>query len=89
MGVTVSTYEEWLMGVRDALTSMNMAIEDWQSIWPFDFRAEHDRGTEPDATALKANRFWWYQQNKSMRRECLQTANCWLPREHHGSCESI
>jgi hypothetical protein len=85
----VTTYEEWLTEVRDALTSMNMSIDDWQSIWRFDFGAEHDRGTEPDVTALKANRFWWYQQNKSLGRDCPPSANCWLTRGHQGSCEPV
>jgi len=89
MAATVNTYEEWLTEVRDALASMNMTIEDWQSIWPFDFRTEYDSGTAPGDAAEKSNRFWWYQQNKSMQRECLQTANCWLPRGHEGECQPI
>jgi hypothetical protein len=33
-------YEVWLAKVKDALSSINMAIDDWQTIWPFDFREE-------------------------------------------------
>jgi hypothetical protein len=33
-------YEVWLGQVKDALRSINMQMEDWQSIWSFDFRAE-------------------------------------------------
>src|SRR5436309_2466049 len=45
------TYDIWLDQVRDALTSINMHIEDWQGIWPFDFGAEYKAGTNPDAAA--------------------------------------
>jgi hypothetical protein len=30
-------YQLWLDQVRDALRSINMALEDWQGIWRFDF----------------------------------------------------
>jgi len=64
-----------------------MPMDDWQSIWSFDFKGEHDRGTSPDDAAAKANRFWWYQQNKSMGRECDKVPGCWLPRSHQGNCQ--
>jgi hypothetical protein len=38
------TYEIWLEQVKDALRSINIPMEDWQSIWPFDFWGEHDMG---------------------------------------------
>lgn len=81
------TYETWLQQVKEALTSINMPMDDWQSIWPFDFAGEHDRGTDPDAAAMKANRYWWNQQNKSVGRDCDKVPGCWLPRKHQGACQ--
>jgi len=81
------TYETWLQQVKEALVSINMSMDDWQPVWPFDFSGEHDKGTDPDAAAMKANRFWWYQQNKSMGRDCDETPGCWLPRGHQGECQ--
>jgi len=82
-------YEAWLDQVRDALRSINMAMEDWQPLWPFDFSGEHDTGTTPDEAAMKANRYWWHQQNKSLKQDCRQTPNCWLPRGHQGACQPV
>lgn len=81
------TYEVWLEQVQEALKTINMSMDDWQPVWPFDFSGEHDKGTDPDAAAMKANRFWWYQQNKSMGRECDKLPGCWLPRGHQGECQ--
>ena len=55
-------YEVWLEQVQKALKSINMSMDDWQPVWPFDFSGEHDKGTDPNAAAMKANRFWWYQE---------------------------
>lgn len=44
----IETYEIWLEKVRDALRSINMPMEDWQGVWPFDFAGEHDTGATPD-----------------------------------------
>jgi hypothetical protein len=82
-------YNIWLDEVRDALRSINMAMADWQKIWPFDFTAEYDRGTNPDAAAMKANRFWWSQQNKSLKKDCREMPGCWLPRGHTGECQPV
>jgi len=87
--MTVSAFDDWMAEVRSALESINMSIEDWQGIWPFDFQSEHAKGTAPAGAAEKANRFWWYQQNRSLKRDCLQTANCWLPRGHEGACHPV
>jgi hypothetical protein len=57
-------YEAWLDQVRDALRSINMAMEDWQPIWSFDFPREHKAGTTPGDAVMKANRFWWHEQKK-------------------------
>ena len=37
--------------------------------------------------AMKANRHWWYEWNKSLKQECRQTKDCWLPRGHQGQCQ--
>jgi hypothetical protein len=62
-------------------------MNDWQEIWAFDFRAEFDAGTDARDSALKANRFWWYQQNKAINQDCRNSQNCWLPRNHEGPCQ--
>lgn len=80
-------YDIWLVKVREALRSINMRIEDWQGIWPFDFSAEYDAGTSPVDAATKANRFWWREQNKSLKQDCRGIPGCWLPKGHQGECE--
>jgi hypothetical protein len=65
-----SRYEDWINKVEEALNSINMSMADWQGRWPFDFHAEYESGTDADNAAMKANRFWWLQQNKSLRRNC-------------------
>jgi hypothetical protein len=87
MRVMADAYEVWLDQVRDALRSINMPMEDWQKIWAFDFAAEYQRGTNPDAAAMKANRFWWSEQNKSLKKDCREKPGCWLPRGHAGECQ--
>jgi hypothetical protein len=83
------TYEIWLEEVKDALRSINMPMEDWQGVWPFDFSGEHDAGATPDEAAMKANRYWWREQNKSLKQDCQRTPGCWLPREHTGKCQPV
>lgn len=83
------TYEVWLDEVKEALASINMPMDEWQGIWPFDFSAEHDAGTSPDAAAMKANRFWWHRQNKLLGRDCDGLPGCWLPRDHQGDCQPM
>ena len=87
MRLMADAYEVWLDQVRDALRSIDMSMEDWQKIWAFDFAAEHKSGTTPDAAAMKANRFWWREQNKSIGRGCDKILGCWLPRGHQGECQ--
>jgi hypothetical protein len=84
-----AAYNIWLDQVRDALHSINMSMDDWQPIWPFDFTGEREKGTDPHAAAMKANRFWWYQQNMSMGQDCDKLPGCWLPRGHQGECQPI
>lgn len=86
MAMTAS-YDVWLNGVEDALSSINMALKDWQKVWPCDFKAEFNAGTKPADAAMKANRFWWYQQNKATGQDCRKTEGCWLPCGHQGECQ--
>lgn len=82
-------YDEWLGQVQTALASINMPFGDWQKVWNFDFRREFEAGNEPIITAEKANRFWWYQQNKAIGQHCKKTVGCWLPDRHHGECHQV
>jgi hypothetical protein len=83
------TYEVWIGEVQQALRSINMSMDDWQSQWPFDFHAEYKAGTKANDAAVKANRFWWYEQNRSLKQDCRLTPNCWLPRGHQGPCQPV
>jgi len=65
-----SGYNDWIEEVNAALKSINMSMDDWQPRWPFDFGAEYRAGTTADYAAMKANRFWWLQQNKSLKQDC-------------------
>jgi hypothetical protein len=82
-------YERWLTEVETALDEVNMPMADWQSVWPFDFGAEFEARTTPELAAMKANRFWWYQQNKSLNQDCRKTPDCWLPRGHSDDCQPV
>jgi hypothetical protein len=75
--------------VRDALRSINMQVDDWQPVWPFDFPREYKAGTTPGDAAMKTNRFWWWEQNKSLKQDCQRMSNCWLPRDHQDACLPI
>jgi hypothetical protein len=83
------TYEDWLGKVKEALSTINMPMDDWQAIWPFDFREEYQAGEGADRAAMKANRFWWRQQNKSLKQECQRGLDCCLPSGHQGPCQSV
>jgi hypothetical protein len=85
----IETYEQWLSQVRQALDSINMPMDDWQRTWPFAFRDEHAQGTSPNDAAMKANRYWWHEQNKSLKQDCRLTPDCWLPRGHQGECQPV
>jgi hypothetical protein len=82
-------YEAWISEVQRALSSINMSMDDWQSRWPFDFQAEYKTGSKADDAAMKANRFWWHEQNKSLKQDCHSTPNCWLSRGHQGPCQPV
>ncbi len=83
----MKAYQHWLNEVRSALQSINMPMDDWQRLWPFDFEGEHRAGTAPADVAAKANRYWWHQLNKSIGQDCQKSADCWLPRGHKGQCQ--
>jgi hypothetical protein len=87
MTVTRIEYQSWLRQVQEALSSINMLMEDWQNVWAFDFRREFDAGATANVAEMKANKYWWHQQNKDMGQDCLKVPNCWLPRDHQGECE--
>ena len=38
---------------------------------------------------MKANRFWWREQNKSLKQDCQRTSGCWRPRDHQGECQPV
>lgn len=80
---------EWLSDVKAALDSINMPFDDWQRLWRFDFEKEFKAGATAQSAAMKANRFWWREQNKSLKRECDVTPGCWLPRGHQGECQPV
>jgi hypothetical protein len=82
-------YQRWFGAVQRALQSINMSMDDWQNLWKFDFEAEYVAGTKADEAAMKANRFWWHEQNRSLKQDCRRTADCWLPRDHQGSCQPV
>jgi hypothetical protein len=82
-------YEAWITDVQQALSSINMSMDDWQSRWPFDFQAEFKAETKADDAAIKANRFWWHEQNKSLKQDCRLTQDCWLPRGHQDPCQPV
>lgn len=83
------TYDAWLAQVREALASINMPLDQWQARWRFDFEREFGVGTSAGVAAEKANRFWWFNQNKELGEDCLTMPNCWLPRKHQGRCEPV
>ena len=83
------TYDGWLNEVRTALQSINMPLDEWQRTRPFDFTREYEAGTDPGLAAEKANRFWWFEQNKALKQDCRLTPNCWLPRGHQGRCQPV
>jgi len=41
------SHERWLDDVKEALRSINMPFDDWQSRWRFDFQREFDSGRRP------------------------------------------
>lgn len=85
----MADFEKWLDDVKEALRSVNMPFDDWQSRWRFDFPREFEFGAKADDAAMKANRFWWREQNKSLKQDCRKAPDCWLPRGHQGACQPV
>lgn len=85
----MADYDKWLDDVKEALRSVNMPFDDWQSRWRFEFRREFESGAKADDAAMKANRFWWREQNRSLNQECRIIPNCWLPRGHQAACQPV
>jgi hypothetical protein len=83
------SYEDWMKQVRAALDSLDMPMANWQAIGRFDYRSEYAAGVKPEDAALKANRLWWLEWHKSLKQDCQETPDCWLPRSHQGRCEPI
>lgn len=83
------SYSDWIADVNEALRSINMSMDDWQPRWAFDFGAEFKAGTRADDAAMKANRFWCFEQNKLLKQNCRVSSNCWLPRGHQGACQPV
>lgn len=67
LDMTGTVYEQWLDEVRATLHSINIAMDDWQKVWPFDFRKAFGGGMTPNDAAAQANRFWWNQQDKVLK----------------------
>jgi len=84
-----ATYETWLEEVEKALASINMPMEEWQRQWAFDFTREFRSGAVATDAAMKANRFWWHEQNKAVHQDCTLSGDCWLPRGHQGRCQPV
>src|SRR5579872_4230393 len=76
------SYERWLSEARELLRTINIDLDHWQQHWRFDFADQYSSGIEPRDAAVNANRFWWYQQNKAVEKNCNRTENCWLPVGH-------
>ena len=86
---TADWRDDWSPRYNIAPTQFVPVMEDWQPIWSFDFSGEQKAGTTPDDAAMKANRFWWREQNKSLQKDCQKTPTCWLPRDHQGECQPV
>ncbi len=83
------SYEKWMNEVRAAFDSLNLPAADWQAIGAFDYRSEYDAGVKPQDAAIKANRHWWREWNKSLNQNCRKTNDCWLPSGHQGECQPV
>lgn len=82
-------YDSWIKEVRAVLASINMPMEHWQKVWPFDFAKEFLDSISADSAAAKANRFWWRELNRSIGHDCSKDPDCWLPNGHQGDCQTV
>ena len=87
MSTDAGTFADWLSEVCKALDSINMSMETWHAVWPFDFAREFADGTAPSVTALKANRFWWRQQNQRIDQDLDLKMDYWRTRGCRGHSE--
>ena len=83
------SYEKWMDEVRAAFDSLILPAAHWHAIGAFDYRSEYDAGVKPNDAAMKANRHWWHEWNKTLNQDCLKNKDCWLPRNHEGQCQQI
>lgn len=83
------SFEQWMNQVNAAFDSLSMPLQDWHAIGAFDYRSEYDAGAHPNDAAMKAHHYWWHEWNKSLKQNCRETKDCWLPRGHQGQCEPI
>jgi hypothetical protein len=83
---TASKYEDWLSEVKEGLASVNMAFDLWQRTCAFDFEKEFAAGTNANDAAMKANKFWWYQQNKAINQDCRISSGIASNLREHSRC---
>ena len=83
------SYEKWMNEVRAAFDSLSLPAADWHAIGAFDYRSEYEAGVKPQDAAMKANRHWWREWNKSLNQDCRKSDACWLPRGHQGQCQPV
>ena len=89
MEASLAPFDAWLLELKSTLDSINMPLDTWQAVTPFDFSRELKSGISANVAALKANRFWWRNQNQRINQECHLTPNCRLPCGHAGTCEQV
>ena len=82
----IMKYQDWFDDVRNALRSINMPMDDWQKLWPFNFISEYEAGSQPADAAAKANRHWWHEQNKSSTASGWST---WIGMTEPSSCRIV
>ena len=82
MTVDLRSYESWLKEVDEALSSINMPMQDWQKSWAFDFRSEFAAKT----TATDAAMFLgdgppliWARRSTNSPPVCGSTSTCRKP----------
>jgi hypothetical protein len=85
----MATFRTWMKEVREVLEANRIAVNEWQSLFPYNFRRSFDSGTSPVEAANRMHRFWWREQEKGLHRQCDKAANCWLSRGHNGDCQPI
>lgn len=59
--------EKWLEEVRLALAEINMPLDEWNKVWPYDFTHCFRLGMSPRAAAMAANHFWWRKGDETLR----------------------